>query len=567
MIGASHDPLELEADQVADQVMAAPPHSGLSGLAPRIQRFSGQPNGQIDTAPASVDQVLASPGRPLEPAVRQNMESRFGQDFSRVRVHSGPAAECSARDVNAHAYTVGHDIVFGVGQYAPDTTHGKKVLAHELTHVVQQGPAPGNVPRLQRLSFSDVLEVGASVAIGPVAGHVVHQQKQFVDDLVASVKESPQHVGEFLENEVWEAIKSHWVRIMAVTAGLIVAEELVAALTAAPEPTLLTKVVAAILQIAIIAILGYFAAVEVKGAYEEGRNWLATAKRANGDPKVITDASRSFVRMVWHILMAVLAVAGVRARIRGFRVPSAAGAEPPPSTGGTGSASGEGENVIPITRARGYQPKPVAPTPGQPTGYYGPGGAAPKFEPFEQPVPEAPPQSPPAAAKPAPSVSAGAKSGVQPVPAAAAGLSSATNRRRPDAYPICWATQLGPPMLFGVPVTQFVRTPGVERDTEDADQRRLQLYYRQRVDPNFRARDYHVHHSVPLFLGGLDAAPGNLVTLPGRLHLRGHGVLRYQPQMRSPPPPLAPLPQDLLTHPAGTKYELVGFKSEASETC
>ena len=66
-IGASNDPLEQEADRVADQVMA-PTHSGVSRAPPRIQGFSGQLSGQMDAAPTSVDQVLASPGKPLEPA-------------------------------------------------------------------------------------------------------------------------------------------------------------------------------------------------------------------------------------------------------------------------------------------------------------------------------------------------------------------------------------------------------------------------------------------------------------------------------------------------------------------
>ena len=92
------DIYEQEADRIADQVMATPAHPAVSGAPPRIQRFSGQSNGQMDAAPASVDQALASPGRPLEPALRQDMEQRFGHDFSRVRVHSGAAAEQSARD-------------------------------------------------------------------------------------------------------------------------------------------------------------------------------------------------------------------------------------------------------------------------------------------------------------------------------------------------------------------------------------------------------------------------------------------------------------------------------------
>ena len=132
------DVYEQEADRIAEQVMAAPAHPAVSGAPPRIQRFSGQSNEQMDAAPASVDHALASPGRPLEPALRQDMEQRFGHDFSRVRVHSDEAAEQSARDVNAHAYTVGHDIVFGEGRFVPGTREGQRLLAHELTHVIQQ---------------------------------------------------------------------------------------------------------------------------------------------------------------------------------------------------------------------------------------------------------------------------------------------------------------------------------------------------------------------------------------------------------------------------------------------
>lgn len=137
-IGASNDPLEQEADRVADQVMAAPAHSPVSGAALHIQRFASQAGGQADTAPASVDQVLATPGRPLDAALRQDMEHRFGHDFSRVKVHYGGEAEQSAREVNANAYTVGHNVVFGAGRFAPGTHEGRRLIAHELAHVVQQ---------------------------------------------------------------------------------------------------------------------------------------------------------------------------------------------------------------------------------------------------------------------------------------------------------------------------------------------------------------------------------------------------------------------------------------------
>jgi hypothetical protein len=135
------DIYEQEADWIVDHVMAAPAHHALGGAPPRIQRFAGQPIAQTCTAPASIDQVLAGPGTPLEPALRQDMEQRFGHDFSAVRVHSGSTAEQSAQDVNANAYTVGQNIVFGADRFARGTQQGRRLLAHELTHVVQQGHA------------------------------------------------------------------------------------------------------------------------------------------------------------------------------------------------------------------------------------------------------------------------------------------------------------------------------------------------------------------------------------------------------------------------------------------
>jgi hypothetical protein len=142
MIGGSNDPLEQEADRIADHVSATPPHSAVGGAPPRIQHSVGQVTEGADTAPASVDRALANPGRPLEPTLRQDMEQRFGYDFSRVQVHSGAEAEKSARDVSAYAYTVGHSVVFGAGRFAPDTHEGRRLIAHELTHVVQQAGRP-----------------------------------------------------------------------------------------------------------------------------------------------------------------------------------------------------------------------------------------------------------------------------------------------------------------------------------------------------------------------------------------------------------------------------------------
>jgi len=136
------DIYEQEADRIANQVLATPAHPVVSGPPPRIQRFARQSNGQMAAVPVSVDRVLPSPGSPLGPTLRQDMEQRFGCDFSSVRVHSGTAAEQSAQDVNASAYTVGKDVVFGAGRFAPELHEGRRLIAHELTHVVQQRSAP-----------------------------------------------------------------------------------------------------------------------------------------------------------------------------------------------------------------------------------------------------------------------------------------------------------------------------------------------------------------------------------------------------------------------------------------
>jgi len=95
-------------------------------------------SGGSDRAPPIVHEVLGSAGQPLDSGTRAFMEPRFAHSFGAVRIHTDGAAAASARAVHAAAYTVGHNIVFDSGRYAPDTAHGRRLLAHELTHVVQQ---------------------------------------------------------------------------------------------------------------------------------------------------------------------------------------------------------------------------------------------------------------------------------------------------------------------------------------------------------------------------------------------------------------------------------------------
>jgi hypothetical protein len=173
------DVYEQEADRMADKVMrmTEPPPNQQSvrqaETSGRLQRCScgksatgGQPCEECKAksmhrkensaglsvtfssgaaAPAIVHEVLRSPGRPLDLAARSFMEPRFGHDFGGVRVHNDRRAVESAQAVNGLAYTVGRDIVFGVGQYAPQTQAGSRLLAHELSHVMQQSPVGGLV--------------------------------------------------------------------------------------------------------------------------------------------------------------------------------------------------------------------------------------------------------------------------------------------------------------------------------------------------------------------------------------------------------------------------------------
>lgn len=141
------DQYEQEADRVAEQMMRMPDGESTkqrrdiaSPLVPRRMSGDGTTGAQ---APPLVHDVLNSPGRPLDAATRAFFEPRFGHDFSQVRVHAGARAEQSARAVNAYAYTVGRNIVFEAGRFAPETTAGRQLLAHELTHVVQQSSSDG----------------------------------------------------------------------------------------------------------------------------------------------------------------------------------------------------------------------------------------------------------------------------------------------------------------------------------------------------------------------------------------------------------------------------------------
>jgi hypothetical protein len=172
-VNSPGDVYEQEADNVSEQVMRAPEpqlqracacggtcddcqkkQSGQHPAPLQMKRSDASAPGQTE-APPSVHQALQSPGQPLDSATRAFMEPRFGQDFSHVRVHAGEEDAHSADAIQARAYTAGSDVVFAGNQFSPTTTEGKKLLAHELTHVAQQAPG-GTVQRDNGGSSADV---------------------------------------------------------------------------------------------------------------------------------------------------------------------------------------------------------------------------------------------------------------------------------------------------------------------------------------------------------------------------------------------------------------------------
>ena len=186
------DPFRPKGDRIEDHLLE--PHGraaaegrtdvlGASGLL-GLQRVAGNAGvtAMVEEDRSPVHEVVSSGGRGLDPAVRTDMEGRFGADFGDVRVHDDGAASASAKAVNAHAYTVGSNIVFQRDAYDPSSQSGRTTLAHELTHVLQQrsGPvdgtsAPGGIKvsdpgdRFEREASANADRIMASPTPAPTA--------------------------------------------------------------------------------------------------------------------------------------------------------------------------------------------------------------------------------------------------------------------------------------------------------------------------------------------------------------------------------------------------------------
>lgn len=163
-VGPVDDAYEREADAMADQVMRMTDKPFVqTKISPvsvqrmcaeceeeeRAQRKEKGASSTSTETPSVVNEAIQSGGKPLDTGTLSFMESRFGYDFSNVKIHTGAVAAKSADAIHALAYTSGNHVVFNNGQYAPETDSGKQLLAHELTHVVQQssGIQPKTIQR------------------------------------------------------------------------------------------------------------------------------------------------------------------------------------------------------------------------------------------------------------------------------------------------------------------------------------------------------------------------------------------------------------------------------------
>jgi hypothetical protein len=179
-IGPTEDGHEQQAEAVADQIIKMPATPAVQrkcagenkhgviqrmGLSSFIQR---KESGSGTVAGAAVSQQINSSrgqGNTMDTLTASFMESRFGTDFSGIKIHTDHTAIRMSRELNAHAFTVGNDIYFNEGKYNPSSTEGKHLLAHELTHTVQQqGNAEGSIQRMLacplRLNSSDPVPAG-----------------------------------------------------------------------------------------------------------------------------------------------------------------------------------------------------------------------------------------------------------------------------------------------------------------------------------------------------------------------------------------------------------------------
>ncbi len=236
-ISQAGDVSELEADRIADQVLrmlkSGPQMSRSQAAAVRSKPAQGSRTGAV---PAIVHEVISSPGQPLDKESRAFFEPRFSHDFGKVRVHADMRAAESAQAVHARAFAVGNHIVFGTGAVASPSLSARRLLAHELTHIVQQkGNGLGRA--LQRTPDSssepEQSSVSVSLASGVAATHEIVIDGESFNLLVMTFQPAPEdpawryrdtageYVGSYpnLANGLWALIVRPGDGVLCQTGG------------------------------------------------------------------------------------------------------------------------------------------------------------------------------------------------------------------------------------------------------------------------------------------------------------------------------------------------------------
>lgn len=557
-VSDASDPAEQEAEQTAARVMGgAPVAPGRAGMG--IQR---QATGQLSTAPRQVQSPWPTAGQPLDPGTRTFMESRFGHDFSGVRVHAGAEAASRTQAVQARAYTVGQEVAFGAGEYMPHTSRGRHLLAHELTHVVQQAGSGGTA--LQRQETSGQAPVHSS----PVSRAMNVPSEKWRADVEASYRRAGFNT---------EANAVRFCREYGACNHLLTQEEayrayrkgrLDANLGEPPPEPARTPAAAAAPMAAGLTAPAWSGAGGAAAESAAARTALERAAVRWGTAEVLSGGAAATTAETATVgaaatsgaavaTVAVPVVVGVVLIVAIVDLFSYAKFELALRRAGYIVLPNPLGVCIGLCHTSPATPTPLRPFPDFPERPLLPDWPSKPLTPQERKRLEdwLEPQAPPTTANPP-------TTQTPPLPLPKTKPQEKPKRRNPKAYPLLW-----PLLHFGPePQPMFARGTLEERDTSVAWQARTELMVRQQLDPDFRAKSYDVHHVVPLFLGGKDdlrafTKGGNGVILPRSVHQTGHRLLRIQPQMLKPPPGLPPLPQDIYKHPVGTPYEVVGYKS------
>jgi hypothetical protein len=486
------DAHEQEADRVANAVLRTCP-SGLAdtpaispatsiskvqrlcadceeelGRKPRAQVQRKEHAGETPAITPSVAaniQSLRGGGSALPAATRAFFEPRFGADFSNVRVHTGTPAQEIAESISAKAFTVGRNIAFNAGQYAPHSQEGQRLLAHELTHVIQQQGHRADSGVLQR-------------AVCP-GGH----WRRADDDPTALA--------------AYDKIERAHKALEAAMNDPAVSDQSKAEMAEA-------------IRRSIASLKTYIKEIEGK---------CSSSSSGGGFPILATTATGVNPLHAAIALFAALLFADTARRV----------------------SMSEQNAVDALSHAMGQLANAVRK--------------------MAEPIPIR--QSTPAPAEPTRTIDPVPP--VVPRPEPEPREDDPGRRKKKKIYPICWPTILPPPFGLSWGFTVFlIRTRSPDRDYSGENEKALKRRWERERKGDIVKGGTHIHHVVPLFLGGVDDLNGNGILWPARIHIKGHAWLRHQPQLEGDP-----IGSDIYasSHAVGTVYYLAGFKASRDEKC